>query len=71
MEGDPTFAATAYREDQGCQARLLDMVVIAEGFEKGGEGKQKYISRSLCNAVWELCLHDGQGVRTAKSSRFP
>lgn len=41
MEGDPTFVATAYRGDQGCQARLLHMVVIAEGFEKGDGGKQK------------------------------
>lgn len=36
VEGDPTSAATAQRGDQGCQARLLDVVVIAEGLEKGG-----------------------------------
>lgn len=36
VEGDSTSAATAQRGDEGCQARWLDMVVIAEGLEKGG-----------------------------------
>lgn len=29
VERDPTSAAAAQRGDQGCQARLLDIVVIA------------------------------------------
>lgn len=36
VEGHPTSVVTAQRGDRGCQARLLDVVVIAEGLEKGG-----------------------------------
>lgn len=39
VEGDPASAATARRGEQGCQARLLDVVVIAEGLEIGEGGK--------------------------------
>lgn len=56
VEGDPTFAATAYREDQGCQARLLDLVVIAEGFEKGGgESRNRFLDH--CAMQFGNCVY--------------